>query len=55
MWNFIFDKYLTPTSEQKMETTFEKNSKWFGGGLVKLKDCNSVHIELMDDTIAVSM
>ena len=54
MWNFIFDQYLTPALKQKMETTLKKNPELFGGGLVKLKDCDNIHIELMDNAIAAS-
>ena len=54
MWNFVFDKYLTPASKQKTETTRERNPELFGGGLVKLKDRDSIHVERMDDAIATS-
>ena len=37
-----------------METTLEKNTELFGGGLVKLKDHDNIHIESMNDAIAVS-
>ena len=39
--NFIFDKYLTPASKQKTETTLERNPELFGRGLVKLKRSQS--------------